>query len=97
MRVFASNIYVTLFNRLFVHFKVAFPDKGSMTLESIAALEALLPPSSHPKATAADIEIVSLSDADIESFGNYGQSGEDESDDEERGGRGGPGVQCAQQ
>ncbi len=68
-----------------------------MSLESIAALEALLPGSSHSKPAAADdTETVFLSEADIDSFGKFGHSGDDESDEEERG-HGGGGVQCAQQ
>jgi DnaJ-class molecular chaperone len=89
--------------RLFVHFKVVFPEKGQLTLDAIAALDATLPRSERPKLHTGDAEpeVVSLVEADVDSFGKYGASADKDaydSDEEGGGGRGGgPGVQCAQQ
>jgi DnaJ family protein A protein 2 len=88
--------------RLFVHFKVVFPEKGQIAPDAVAALDAILPSSKRRKYTAADegVEFVSLTDVDVDSFGKYGAHGGGgeayESDEDERGGHRG-GVQCAQQ
>lgn len=88
--------------RLFVHFKITFPTRNELNLDSIAALDAILPPSNRKKLTAEEadvVEIVKLNEVDPDSFGQdpYSATEEAYDSDDGRGHGGGGGVQCANQ
>ena len=83
--------------RLFILFKIDMPEATEITAEQKTALLAILPPPEGAVVEADDeMEIVSLSDVDSQSFGRsaHGGSSAYDEDDEEGDGRQ---VQCAQQ
>lgn len=87
------------FGRLFVAFKVIFPEKGDLSPDQVTALEAVLGERKVPMAILGpDEDECFLEDADAASFGKsdeHARGAADESDEEEGGGR--QGVQCAHQ
>lgn len=90
------------FGRLFVVFKVQFPQNGELKDDQIQALEAVLGPRNTPRAELGkEEEEHFLESVDASTFGKMEEEHRgalDESDDEDgMGGRGGQGVQCAQQ
>jgi DnaJ homolog subfamily A member 2 len=89
--------------RLFVVFKVQFPQAGELKDDQIQALEAVLGPRASPKAELGKEEEEHILEAvDPSTFGKMEEQERgamDESDDEDGNGgmHGGRGVQCAQQ
>lgn len=91
------------FGRLFVMFKVNFPEKGELKKDQLKMLETVLGPrpsngASKKSDDADDDESFYLEDVDPSTFGKmeeHARGALDESDDED--GPGGRGVQCAQQ
>ncbi len=93
--------------RLFVLFRVEFPNDGQLSKSIVEALTKLLPnpcaplkPEDLVDEHGAEAEECMLEEADVKLFGkshqDHGASGGDSDEEEGGGGRGAGGVQCAQ-
>lgn len=84
--------------KLFIYFRIIFPEPGSLGDEEVATLKKLLPgPEPLPAFDAESTETFTTEEIDLREFGKKDANSGDAYDSDEEGAGGGPGnVQCQQ-